>query len=240
MEWKVRDVMTAAVVTVTDSAPFKEIVGLMHKHGVSALPVVNQDRRVVGVVSEADLLLKEEYEPETEGEAERYLFELRRRRIERKKATGLVAAQLMTTPVVKVGPDATLREAARLLHERKVKRLPVIDEEGRAIGIVGRGDLLKVFLRPDQEILEEVTHRVLFRLLWLEPGTIKVQVDDGVVLLEGVVEQRSMIPVVVALVQGVDGVVAVNNSLEYLVDDTSAQPSLPQTWGMMPKPYHWP
>lgn len=238
MDCKLRDVMTTAVVTVTDSAPFKDIVGLMDTHGVSALPVVDRDRRLVGIVSEADLLLKEEYQPQPA--AERHLFERRRRRIERKKATGLVARQLMTTPVVTVGPDAALRAAARLLHQRKVKCLPVIDEERRVIGIVSRADLLKVFLRSDQEIFEEVTHRVLFGLLGLEPGTIKVQVGDGVVLLEGVIEQRSMSPVVVALVQGVDGVVGVDTRLDYLVDDVSARPSLPQTWGMMPKPYRWP
>jgi CBS-domain-containing membrane protein len=239
MDCKVRDVMTTAVVTVTNSASFKEIVGLIDTHGVSALPVVDPERHLLGIVSEADLLLKEEYEPETDTEG-RYLFELRRRKIERKKATGLVAAQLMTTPAVTVGPDATLREAARLLHQRKVKRLPVIDEERGVIGIISRADLLKVFLRPDQEIFEEVTHKVLSGLLWLEPGTIKVQVRDGVVLLEGVIEPRSMIPVLVALVQGVDGVVGVNTRLDYLVDDVSARPSLPQTWGMMPKPYRWP
>lgn len=110
MDRRVRDVMTPAVVTVPDSAAFKEIVRLMDEHGVSALPVVDRDGRLVGIVSEADLLLKEEYELETE--AEHRLLSFRWRRIEREKAAGLVAAQLMTTPVVTVGPAATFREAA--------------------------------------------------------------------------------------------------------------------------------
>lgn len=117
-------------------------------------------------------------------------------------------------------------------HARaEVKRLPVVDEEGNVIGIVGRADLLKVFLRPDQEIFEEVTQRVLPRTLSLEPGTIKVTVRDGVVPLEGVVEQRSMIPLVIGLVHSAAGVVGVDTSLGYEVDDVSVRPTLPLTWG---------
>jgi CBS-domain-containing membrane protein len=238
MDWRVRDVMTAAVVTVIDSATFKEIARLMDEHGVSALPVVDRDGRLVGVVSQADLLLKEEYEPETRTEHRPLGF--RWRKIERAKAAGLVAAQLMTTPAVTVGPDATLREVARLVHERKVKRLPVIDEGGKVIGIVSRADLLKVFLREDQEIFDEVTEKVVHRTLWLEPGTITVTVRDGVVSLDGVVEQRSMIPLVIGLVHSVAGVVGVDSRLEFEVDDVSARPTLPLTWGMMPSPYRRP
>lgn len=238
MDWRVRDVMTREVVTVTDSAGFQEIVRLTQEHGVSALPVVDGEGRLMGIVSEADLLLKEEFEPEPE--AKHRLLDVRWRKVQRAKAAGRVATQLMTTPVVTLAPDATLREAARLMHERKVKRLPVIDANGKVVGIVSRADLLKVFLRPDQEIFEEVSQKVLHRILWLEPGTIKVTVRDGVVLLEGVVEQRSMIALVIGLVHSVAGVVGVDSSLGYEVDDVSARPSLPLTWGMMPSPYRRP
>ena len=238
MDRRVRDVMTAGVVTVADSAGFKEIVRLMHEHGVSALPVVNGDGRLVGVVSEADLLLKEEYEAD-EG-AERRLLDFRWRRAERAKAAGVLAAQVMTKHVVTVEPDATLPKAARLLHEHKVRRLPVVDEQGTVIGIVSRADLLKVFLRADREIFDEVTRDVLRRTLWLAPDAIRVTVRDGVVVLEGVVEQRSMIPLVVALVQGVEGVVEVESRLGNEVDDVAGRPSLPPTWGMMPSPYRRP
>jgi CBS-domain-containing membrane protein len=229
MNLTVRDVMTSTVVTVVDSAPFKEIVRLMQVHGVSALPVVDAEGRLAGIVSEADLLPKEA--SETDGE--HHLFGPRRKRAD--KAGGLVAAQLMSAPVVAVGPDATLREAARLILERKVKRLPVVDDGGRIIGIVSRADLLKVFLRPDNEILDEVTKSVLLRTLWLEPDTVKATVREGVVRLDGVVEQRSMLPLVVGLVKGVDGVIGVDSHLGYQVDDT-ARPGLPLTWGMMPSP----
>ena len=230
MDLIVQDVMTSTVVTVADSAPFKEIVRLMQVHGVSALPVVDAEGRLAGIVSEADLLPKEA--SETDGE--HHLFGPRRKRAD--KARGLVAAQLMSAPVVAVGPDATLREAARLILERKVKRLPVVDDGGRIIGIVSRADLLKVFLRPDNEILDEVTKSVFLRTLWLEPDTVKATVREGVVRLDGVVEQRSMLPLVVGLVKGVDGVIGVDSHLGYQVDDT-ARPGLPLTWGMMPSPY---
>lgn len=234
MNTRVREVMTTDVVTVPDSASFKEIVRLLHEHRISALPVVDADGRIVGIVSEADLLLKEEYEPRPEGKGG--LIAFGRKRLERRKAAGLVARQLMTEPVVTVSPEATVREAARLMHARRVKRLPVVDGEGRVVGIVSRADLLKVFLRSDDEIQKEVTDRILYRTLWLEPGSVRVEVRDGIVHLEGTIEQRSMIPVVVALVQGVDGVVGVDNRLEYLVDDVSQRPTLPPTWGLMPDP----
>lgn len=233
MHLTVQDVMTSTVVTVADSAPFKEIVRLMQVHGVSALPVVDAQGRLAGIVSEADLLPKEA----SESNGERHLFGSRRKMAH--KASGLVAAQLMSAPVAAVGPDVTLREAARLILERKVKRLPVVDAGGRIIGIVSRADLLKVFLRPDNEILDEVTKRVLLRTLCLEPDTVKATVREGVVRLDGVVEHRSMLPLVVGLVRGVDGVVGVDSHLGYEVDDT-VSPGLPLTWGMMPSPYRRP
>ena len=228
MKRRVRDVMSVPVVTVGDSAGFKEIVGLMQQHGVSALPVVDGDRRLVGIVSEADLLLKEEYA--IEGLSRERLLDFRWRKSERAKAAGTIAAQLMTRRVVTIEPEATLAKAARLLHEEKVKRLPVVDDD-RLIGIVSRADLLKVFLRSDAEIHDDVKESVLRRALWLEPHAVKVTVRDGVVLLKGQVEQRSMIPLVVELVSDVEGVVGVDNRLGYEVDDESIRP-LPFGWGI--------
>lgn len=226
---KVRDVMTSNVVIATDATRFKDIVRRMSEHEVSALPVVGADRRLVGIVTEGDLLPKEATDPEAS--RRRHLFGSRRKLA--MKAAGLVASQLMTTPVFTVGPDASLRDAARLMQERKVKRLPVLDQDGRVIGIVSRADLLKVFLRPDAEIADEVDRVVLSRTLSLEPGTVKATVRDGVVRLEGLVERRSMLPLVIGLVEGVDGVVGVEDHLRYQVDD-AARPSPPLPWGMMP------
>jgi CBS domain-containing protein len=229
---KVRDVMTSNVVVATDATPFKDIVRRMSEHEVSALPIIGEDRRLLGIVSEGDLLPKEA--ADLDATRKRRLFGWRRSLT--KKAAGLVASQLMTTPVAVVGPDASLRDAARLMQERKVKRLPVIDQDRRVIGIVSRADLLKVFLRPDAEIADEVDRVVLRRILWLEPETVRAMVRDGVVRLEGLVEQRSMVPLVIGLVKGVEGVVGVEDHLRYQVDDVAAHPSLPLTWGMMPSP----
>lgn len=233
MNRRVRDVMSAPVETVRDSAGFKEIVGLMQRHGVSALPVVDGDRRLVGIVSEADLLLKEEYA--TEGASLERLLDFPWRKSERAKAAGTYAAQLMSRHVVTIEPEATLAKAARLIHEEKVKRLPVVDADDRVIGIVSRADLLKVFLRSDAEIHDDVKESVLRRALWLEPHAVKVTVRDGVVLLKGQVEQKSMIPLVVELVSDVVGVVGVDNRLGYEVDDDSLRP-LPFGWSI-PTPH---
>lgn len=217
MRRRVRDVMTGDVVTVNEHTPFKEIAQLLADHRVSALPVLDAGGRVVGIVSEADLLLKEEYPA---GPPTGWLFEGRRRRATRAKATGGTAVELMTAPAVTVGPDATVAEAARLLHRHGVKRLPVVDPAGPLLGIVSRADLLKVFLRSDDEIARDVRQDVLQRAMWVYPGTVGVRVRGGVVTLTGRLERRSLIPIAVGLVHGVDGVVDVVDRLSFELDDT--------------------
>ncbi|MEW6059390.1 MAG: CBS domain-containing protein [Actinomycetota bacterium] len=233
MQRKVQDVMTRTVVVVNDSAPFKEVVRRMQEASVSAVPVVDADGRLVGIVSEGDLILKED--PNLEGEGG--LFESRHHRIDRQKAAGLVASQLMTAPVITVGPDATLGEAARLMHRHSVKRLPVVGPEGTVLGIVSRADLLKVFLREDAEIALQVTEDIIRRTLWIDPATIQVTVREGIVSLDGQIERGSLIPVLVALVRALEGVVGVENSLSYLVDDTTPPKELPLPWtAITPRP----
>ena len=129
----VRNMMTTEVVTVEPSTPFKEIVARLAGRRVSAVPVVDAVGRVLGVVSEDDLLLKEEY-PDAEQDVP--LVWTRRRRVEREKAAGTCAHELMTAPPVTVPPTATVAEAARRMHAAGVKRLPVVDEDGRLLGIV--------------------------------------------------------------------------------------------------------
>lgn len=220
------DVMTRTVVVVHVSAPFKDVIRRMQEFRVSALPVVDDDDRLVGLVSEADLILKED--PELEEAA--HLFEGRQRRHDREKAAGLVARELMTAPVVTVSPEATLGEAARLMHRKGVKRLPVVDGAGRVHGILSRSDLLKVFLRDDGDIEHEVREDVVRRTLWIDPDTVTVTVRDGVVLLEGQLERRSLIPVLERLVTAVEGVVGVEERLSFHVDDTASVPEIPLPW----------
>jgi len=143
----------------------------------------------------------------------------RRRRLERNKADGLVASQIMSRPAITICPDAPLAEAARLMHREGVKRLPVVDAEERLVGIVSRADLLRVFLRSDEEICRKVTREVIERTLWIDPPTIEVLVHEGVVILQGVAERKSLIPIILEFVKQVDGVIGVESHISYDIDD---------------------
>jgi CBS domain-containing protein len=213
----VKDLMTTQVVTVGPATPFKEIVALLAERRVSAVPVVDDDRRVLGIVSEADLLLKEEF---PKPELDIPLFWTKRRRLEREKAAGATARDLMSSVVVvSTAPEATVAEAARRMHAAGVKRLPVVDENGRLVGIVSRGDLLKVFNRPDQAIRREIIDDVIVGEFMMNPNRFFIHVDDGVVVLQGRVERHSLLPYVLRAVHGVEGVVRVENRLAYDIDD---------------------
>lgn len=218
MGLRVRDVMTTDVVAVRGLTPFRDLVGLLRKHRVSALPVVDGSGRVVGVVSEGDLFLKQ-VGPVRDGT--RHLLEGRRHRTERAKAAGATAAQLMTTPAVTIGRDQSLTEAARRMHDRGVKRLPVVNDQGVLVGIVTRGDLLTAYLRADQDIRRELTERVLPEVLERVVEAVQVQVDDGMVRLAGHLTRRTQALALAARARAVDGVVSVASDVAYDVDDTS-------------------
>ncbi|WUD71399.1 CBS domain-containing protein [Streptomyces sp. NBC_00510] len=201
----VGDVMTCRVVAVTRHASFKEIVRALEQWHVSAVPVVEDGTRVVGVVSEADLLRKEEHrvdEPPPVGGSGGS-----------GKAAALTAEQLMTAPAVTVRGDASLAQAARAMARHQVKRLPVVDARGMLKGVVSRGDLLKVFLRSDEDIARDVRENVVARLF---PGawrSVEVDVEEGVVTLSGLLGDRSLVPVADRLVRSVEGVVDVRFDL---------------------------
>lgn len=221
----VKDLMTRTVVTVREDAPFRQIVRLLDEYRISALPVVDASDRLVGIVSEADLLLKEGRDDRDLAEPRRSpTFESRRHRIERLKADGTVARDLMTSPVITVGIDATVADAARLMHRHGVKRLPVRGREGQVLGIVSRRDLLRVFLRSDQEIREEILREAMERTLWIDRYAIVVDVRDGVVTLRGELDRRSLCSMLVTLVRRVDGVVDVRDMLTYRFDDSAERP----------------
>jgi len=228
MKPTVSRVMTPGVVTVDALAPFKEVVRLMQEHRVSALPVVDDDGVLLGIVSEGDLILKED--PELGGVGR--LFESRRHARDRSKAAGKCAYELMTTPVISVAPGASLGEAARKMHRAEVKRLPVVDANGHLVGIVSRADLLRVFLREDAEIAREIREDVIRRTLWIDPATIRIVVREGVVTMRGQIERRSLLSILGRLVSSVEGVVAVDDRLSYVVDDT-APGDLPTPWSVL-------
>jgi CBS domain-containing protein len=224
---KVRDVMTTNVVAVRERAGYKEIVEALVGFGVSALPVLDADNRVIGVVSEADLLPKTQFAGD---DTQAPLFERRRRRTARAKAAGDTAAELMTTPAVTVGPDVTVARAARLMESEQVKRLPVVGDQCRLMGIVARSDLLRTYLRPDEAIQADVTGEVLLATCGIEASTVEVYVVDGIVTLRGRVERHSSAQAAVKLTRLVTGVVDVVDELAYEYDDTGALPE-PQVFG---------
>ncbi|MCW2639077.1 MAG: hypothetical protein JWP76_1383 [Dactylosporangium sp.] len=215
---KVRDVMTNPVVAVREHADYKEIVDALAVYGVSAVPVLDEDDRVVGVVSEADLLPKVEFAGD---DPRARLFERSRRRTARAKAAGDTAAELMSSPAIMTAPDASIVEAARLMETERVKRLPVVGDEGRLAGIVTRRDLLRVYLRPDAAIAEDVMTEVFDKALGIGRPEIRVEVVDGVVTLSGKVERRSAAQLAVHLTRAVTGVVDVVDELTYRHDDTA-------------------
>ncbi|MFD0033111.1 CBS domain-containing protein [Streptomyces sp. NPDC127172] len=206
----VSDVMTHTVATVGRRAPFKEIVQLMQDWQISALPVIEGEGRVVGVVSEADLLTKEELRDNPDA-----AYLQLRQPVDVAKAGALAADDLMSSPAVTIRADATLAEASRTMAHEGVKRLPVVDEVGLLAGVVSRADLLKAFLRGDDKIAEEVRHEIVSHLFPPPSSTLQVEVHDGVVTLTGRIHDTTMVPVPVAarLVRSVEGVVDVRFDL---------------------------
>jgi CBS domain-containing protein len=213
MEPTVKDVMTTRVVSVRKDASFRTMVAALRDHRVSAFPVLDDDGKVIGVVSEADMLAKEALASEPEGMPGMIAGMLRRK--EHEKARGTTAGELMTSPPVTVTPDDTLERAARLMYTRKVKRLPVVDANGHLVGIIGRADLLTVFDRPDDDIRQEILDRVMRHDLHTDPAAFSVVVKDGIVTLGGVAETREFGHDVVQRARHVKGVVAVRDRLSY-------------------------
>ncbi|WP_405910474.1 MULTISPECIES: CBS domain-containing protein [unclassified Streptomyces] len=205
----VSDVMTRDVAVVGREAAFKEIVRTMQDRKVSALPVVEDGNRVVGVVSEADLLPKEEFR-DSDPDRRTQL----RRLSDLAKAGSVTAGELMTSPALTVQADATLAQAARTMAHARVKRLPVVDDQGRLEGVVSRADLLKVFLRADEDIAEEVRREMVAYLFPTPASDVRVAVREGVVTLRGRVRDASLVPVAARLVRAVEGVVDVEFELD--------------------------
>lgn len=200
--YTVSDVMTHTAVAIGRDAPYKEIVALMDQWKVSAVPVLEGEGRVVGVVSEADLLPKEEFrldEPRPDEFAAA------------SKAGAVRAGELMSSPAVTVHPDATLAEAARIMATRQVKRLPVVNDIGMLEGVVSRSDLLKVFLREDDEIEADIRHSVLGEPA--VPPELDVAVAEGVATIRGALSDRSLVPLLARAVRAVEGVVDVRMDL---------------------------
>ncbi|MFC5821748.1 CBS domain-containing protein [Nonomuraea harbinensis] len=222
MRITVADVMTTDVVSVTAPTPFKDIAEALIEGGISAVPVVDDDRRVIGMVSEADLLRKEEFREQFYREGYRPPLRARLRHPKmRHKAEGETAGELMTSPAITVSPRASAGAAARLMDAHAVKRLAVVDEDRRLAGIVSRRDLVKLFVRGDAEVAAEIREDVLDRALWVDTGGVEVDVRQGVVTLSGWMDRKSEAAIAVRMTRRVNGVVDVVDKLTWKQDDSA-------------------
>jgi CBS domain-containing protein len=211
MNAKVKDVMTAEVVAVRRDTTFKELAATLRRYRVSAFPVVDDDHKVIGVVSEADMLAKEAMtEP---GVAAELLHHS-----DVRKAEGMTAGALMTHQVITVSPEDTIEHAARMMHFLKVRQLPVVNSGGELVGIVSRSDLLSVFDRPDEDIRKDIVDTMLLHEFLVDPRQFRVTVEAGVVTLEGTPETAALGRDLVRKARHVPGVVAVRDRLAYSDD----------------------
>lgn len=214
MQIEVNDIMGRFAIAVSKEATFGEIIRAMGRFGVGAVTVIDADQRPVGVVSETDLLVKAAHPAGTP------LFEASDEWQRGDKAAGVTAAQLMTTPAITVTPRTSVREAARLMHAKQIKQLPVVDpESGRIIGTLHQRDVLRVFLRPAEELEADI------RALLPHRHALKIDIDQGVVTVAGTVEWRSQAVALEERIWLIDGVVDVRSEVVYDKDDLAVVPS---------------
>jgi CBS domain-containing protein len=220
MSTTVGEVMTRRVIALREDAEYKNIAAVLRRYRVSACPVIDEDGRVIGVVSEADLLCKQTDPPMPPG-----LHRLDWRLHEHTKATAMTAGELMTAPAVVIVPSAPVATAAKVMQDRLLKRLPVVDSDGRLIGIVTRSDVLSVFERSDEDIWDEVLKVFVDEEFALDPASFDITVRSGVVTLGGQIDQRGTALKLLGRVRHMEGVVGVRDRLGYPAESWQVQSS---------------
>jgi len=211
-EMKVEAVMTRDVVTVNPDTPLRDIARLLSESKISGMPVV-EDGHVVGVISEADILAKERGKTPQRKRLLDFLLEDRPGAELKLEAT--TAREAMSAGALTIGPESPVADAAARMIDERVNRLPVVDRDGRLIGIVTRADLVRAFVRSDEELSREITDDVILRTLWIPPESVHVAVESGVVTLTGRVENRATAEMLPRFVQRVPGVVSVASELSW-------------------------
>ena len=214
---KIGELMTTDPVAVGPETPLKDVAAILLEHRISGVPVIGERLEVLGVVSEADIIAKAAG-PDTEG-PRIVSWLLGDRHVDAQKITARTAAEAMGSPAITVGVADPVPEAARLMTERGIKRLPVVDDEGTLIGIVTRTDLVRAFTRSDEEIAQEL-REVLVETLWLHEPDLDVRVQGGEVMLTGKMQRRSDAELLARLAQRVPGVVDVRSTLTWEWDDS--------------------
>lgn len=218
---RVSELMTTRVISVGPATPLKEVARTMVEHGVSGVPVCDAEGHVLGVVSEGDILYRE-HDP---GEGRRgplgWLVD-GSAAAAYAKAGARTARAAMTSPAITIAPYESAAQAARVMCERRVNRLPVLQDE-RLVGILSRADLVRAFVRPDAAIEAELREDVLDRILWIEPGTIDVSIENGAVELSGRLHARTDVELLERLAAGVPGVTRVHSSVEWELDNRAGR-----------------
>lgn len=222
---KVREVMTSDVVSVPPAMRLKELAALLSERRISGVPVVDEGT-LVGVVSEADILAKQVGRPLSQRTPLDWIFGERPGPGELRRRAATTVAQAMTTPAVTVEAGRSVREAAALMVDRGVNRLPVM-EAGRLVGIVTRADLVRAYLKQDDEILRTIRDEVISHTMWLDPDELRVEVREGTVRVAGTVDRRSTATIVEKLIRLVEGVDDVANYLTWEFDDSALEPAEP-------------
>ena len=213
---KVKDVMTVDVLTVPTGKTLKETAQLLADTGISGLPVTDDDGKVIGVISEADILFKERSPERRRGGSFAWLFFPDMIENEA-KLDARTAGEAMSSPAVTIGPDRPVGEAAARMLDDAVNRLPVVDEDGTLVGIVTRADLVRAFTRSDSEIELEIRKELISRTFWLQPTDLEVEVHAGEVTVAGEVDTKSDAELLPELIAQVPGVVSVESKLTWKV-----------------------
>jgi CBS domain-containing protein len=207
---KVQDVMTTEVVTVSPDVPLKEAALELVQRRISGMPVVDGERKVLGVVSEADILAKEGDDRRGGGSFLQWLVD---------PGDPWITARFdaVSKPPRTITADRPLAQAATVMLDEGINRLPVVDSLGKLIGLVSRGDLVRAFARPDDQIRHEIEEDVIRKALWLDPSTVKVTVTNGIVTLAGEVSSAADAELLPTFTRKVPGVVEVSSSLTHRV-----------------------
>lgn len=221
---KVSDVMTRGAISVPPETPLRDLARLLSEERISGVPVVDADGRCLGVVSEADVLVKQLSRPLSRRLPLEWLLGESHDPDELRRRAATTAAQAMTSPAVTIDQDRPLREAAALMVDRGINRLPVV-ADGRLVGMLSRADMVRAYLRLDDEIEHAVREEVLRQTMWLDPGSFDIDAREGIVGISGKVDRRSTARIIEKLIGLVDGVSAVEASLKWEFDDTEIRAS---------------
>jgi CBS domain-containing protein len=221
---RLNELMTKDIITVGPDASLKEAARRMIEAGISGLPVTDDNGALLGVITEADFVANEagRRAPKRAGLLRHWLKDEEMPAHERK------VRDVMTAEVKTLPPDADHAEAARTMQKEGIKRIPVVGEGGRLVGIVSRGDILRAFTRSDAAIISEITDHVLREVLWIDPKLIHIACDDGNVVLSGRLETRSDAQLLTELTRRLDGVTSVNDQLSWSYDNTKLEMPTPR------------